>query len=226
MLALILSLLLIIQSFLTFSRGGIINLVVALGAAFIFLLRSPSKIVRPLFVLFIILVIIGTIVFPQLEELTGGALLARFTDLDPVSRIDLARMDIDLFQTNPIAGVGPGMSTLLRPKLSNIASHTEYSRILAEHGLLGVLSFLILFILLIKTLFSTKSAMIQALMVASAGWAAVEMPHSAMRIVAISFMFGLAFVTFDLEDESPPNQEQHTSRFRRFHCFQKRVDGR
>ena len=225
-LALTLSLLLIIQSFLTFSRGGIINLVFAVGAAFIFLLRSPSRIVRPLFVLFIILVIIGTIVFPQLEELTGGALLARFTDLDPVSRIDLARMDIDLFQTNPVAGVGPGMSTLLRPKLSNIASHTEYSRILAEHGLLGVVSFLILFILLIKTLFTTKSAMIQALLVASAGWAAVEMTHSAMRIVAISFMFGLAFVTFDLEDELPSDQERQSSRFRGFHRFRKRVHER
>lgn len=221
-LAIVVSLLLIVQSFLTFSRGGIINLAVALGAAFIFLLRRPGKIIRPLFVLFIILIVVGYVVFPQLEALTGGALSARFMDLDPVSRVDIAKQDIELFQSNPIAGVGPGMATNLRSGVSMVAAHTEYSRVLAEHGILGALSFLILIFMLFRSLLKTPSAMAQAWIVASAGWAAVEMAHAAMRIVAISVMLGFAFITFDLEDLPPVVQEHSSSRYKRFYRYQKR----
>lgn len=222
--ALVLALFLIIQSFLTFSRGGIINLAVALVGGFIFLLRRPGKIIRPLFVLLIILVVLGYVVFPQLEGLTGGALSARFMDIDPVSRVSLAEADFQLFLANPIAGVGPGMASNLRAGFGVVAAHTEYSRILAEHGILGILSMLILVVLLIRALFKGRSAMAQAWVVASAGWAAVEMSHAAMRIVAIAFMLGFAFVTFELEDLAPAQERSSSSRFGRLRRFQKKKD--
>jgi O-antigen ligase len=221
-LAVFLSLLLILQSFLTFSRGGIYNLVIALGVAFIFLMRKPSKIVKPFLIVFLIILIVGFVFFPRLEELTEGALSTRFTDLNPVSRIEIANQDVDLFLANPIAGVGPGMSSTSRPGLTVVAAHTEYSRILAEHGLLGAISLLILIWMLFRALFKTRSAMAQALLTATAGWAAVEMAHSAMRIASIPFMLGFAMVTFNLEAILPEGEKNSPSRNLRFNRFQKR----
>ncbi len=197
---------------------------VALGAAFIFLLRRPGKIVRPLFVLFIILITVGYVIFPRLEAFTSGALSARFTDLDPTGRIKMAQSDIDLFLANPFVGVGPGMSSMLRSVMGGVAAHTEYSRILAEHGILGALGLLIIVVMLMRSLFKTPSAMAQAWLVASAAWAAVEMGHAAMRIVAIPFMLGFAFVAFDLKDFGPPQQDRSSTLLYRFHRYQKRTD--
>ena len=219
--ALILALLLIVQSFLTFSRGGIYNLVVALGMAFVILMRKPSKIFRPFFVVFVLLVIVGLFVFPKLEALTSGAFSARFTDMDPVSRVNLAKADYDLFLANPVAGVGVGMSSYFRSGPVAIAPHTEYSRVLAEHGVLGILALSILVGMLIHAFFQTPNTMAQAWMVASAGWAAVEMSHAAMRIVAISFMLGLAFATLEVDELSTAEQATTSYRFRKFRRYRK-----
>jgi hypothetical protein len=76
--------------------------------------------------------------------------------------------------------------------------------------------------MLFRALFKTRSAMAQALLTATAGWAAVEMAHSAMRIASIPFMLGFAMVTFNLEAILPEGEKNSPSRNLRFNRFQKR----
>jgi len=54
---------------------------------------------------------------------------------------------LNIFADNPLLGIGPGAGTEKRVDYGygdRVAAHIEYSRLLAEHGLFGVFSLLIL----------------------------------------------------------------------------------
>ena len=205
-LALLLSMALLVQSVLTFSRGGIANVFVALPLAFVHLLGSPKKFMRGLFVALVIFIAAYFFFLPQLQEFTGGSLEARYTDLTMTGREDIARADFELWLNNPIMGVGPGLSAGQRTSGPAAAAHTEYSRILAEHGLLGLLSLLVLGLLLFRAYLNAPYAYSRAWMVAIAAWPLAHMAHSAMRVVSISFLLGLALVSWEeSEDDDQTN---------------------
>lgn len=205
LLSIFLSLALLTQSFLTFSRGGIYNFVVGLAVGLIILVQKPSKFVRSFFFVFLILLIVGVFIFPNLEELTSGAFSSRFKDIDTSSRINLAKADLELFKENLIFGVGPGMASYMRQNIRYTSAHTEYSRLLAEHGILGILSLIFLIYLLVAAFFRTPDIFSRAWMVALAAWPLVEMAHSAMRIAAIAFILGLSVVNW----KTYPNYENN-----------------
>ena len=205
LLGFILALGLITQSFLTFSRGGIYNFVIALGGALLMLAFKGTRSFRGLIIVLVFALIVGFLVIPQLEQLTSGAFSARFTDTDLATRGDLAQADLMIFQENPLIGVGPGMAEFQRSRFQIIANHTEYSRILAEHGSLGALALLILVYYLFRAFFKAPGVFAKAWVVAFAFWATVEMAHSAMRIVAIPLMLGLAVVTWKKDGEPSIN---------------------
>jgi O-antigen ligase len=80
-----------------------------------------------------------------------------------------------------------------------IAAHTEYSRLLAEHGLLGLFAIILLFFMAIRAFWHAPTAQAKGLTVAFMGWSLIEMLHQAMRLAAISYFFALPLAT--LEDE-------------------------
>jgi O-antigen ligase len=192
---------LLVQSFLTFSRGGIYNFGIALAGAILHLLGKPDRFVKSLFILLIIVGILVGFFFPQLEEFSGGMFSQRFLDTDLSSRESIFEADIKLFLDNPVFGVGPGMGYYFRPGLKSATAHTEYSRLLAEHGIGGVLALLILLIMLARAYFKAPNGSIRAWVVALAFWPGVEMAHAAMRIVAISFMLVIALINWKSDEE-------------------------
>jgi len=209
-LALLLSIVLLTQSVLTFSRGGVLNVLIAIPLAFLHLLGSPNKLLKGIFAVLIIFLVAYFLLLPELEVFTGGALEARYTDLSLTGREELARADIELWLRNPVMGVGPGLSSIQRISMQGTAAHTEYSRILAEHGSLGLLSFFILALLLITAYFKAPDAYARAWVVAIAAWPLLEMVHAAMRVVAISFMLGVALVGWNQPEVNPNPQELKT----------------
>lgn len=197
----VLALALITQSFLTFSRGGIYNFAIALGGALLMTTMKGTRSVRGLIIILVFALIIGFVIIPQLEQLTEGAFSERFTDTSLATREDLARADLNIFLKNPAFGVGPGIASFQRSFTQVVANHTEFTRILAEHGVLGIIALLILIYHLIRAFFKAPNAFTKAWVVAFAFWAMVEMGHAAMRIVAISLMMGLAVMNWKKDDE-------------------------
>jgi O-antigen ligase len=63
-------------------------------------------------------------------------------------REEIIESEITYFLDNPITGIGVGMGKEMREKSLGVAvaSHNEITRMLAEHGLFGILGLLILFI--------------------------------------------------------------------------------
>jgi len=206
----------VIQSFLTFSRGGVYNLVIALAAALVILLFKPTRFIKSFSVVFFLLLIIGYLVFPQIEELTSGAFSQRFQDINPISRISIANEDMRLFYENPAFGVGPGMAYFTRVNKLFTSAHTEYTRTLAEHGILGIFALLFLVIQMGVAFLKAPGVIERAWIVALAGWSAVEMAHAAMRIVAISFLLGLAVVSWRHQEPEEVSQEKPVKKLGRF----------
>jgi O-antigen ligase len=185
-----------VQSMMTFSRGGMYN---AIGAAFIaclFLLRDRQAALRILVVGTLICTLGYFVLLPKMDALTDGALTARFQDTDTTNRMDFILVELQVWRDNPILGVGPDQARGNRAETLGkaAAAHTEFSRMLAEHGTFGLLALLMLIGAGTWNLWKAKGAQHKALVAAAMVWSFLFMTNAAMRIVAPAFMFGLAFI--------------------------------
>jgi hypothetical protein len=173
---------------------------------FIFhLLRSSQARKRFAFLLVTGLLLGWYIGNPFLNRITVAVWQTRFTSLDSTGRRELALADWQAFLDHPLAGVGVGLSKQYHAAAvgSAAAAHTEFSRTLAEHGLLGILSTVILFGLLGVGYVRNKHGLGRAIAATFATWSLSLMVHSGMRFVAISLGIALAMALWQvsLEDE-------------------------
>lgn len=181
------------QAALTFSRGGIAFAFLSVFAALFYLVRDRRSRVT--------LLILGTLLFgvakyavvPRLEEFTAGKLSERYLKGDSSGRNLLASYDIEIFRDNPLIGVGPGVAPRMREKLGHFgAAHTEFTRMLAEHGALGGLAILLLIVLGVRTVRGARNLKARAIVVALVTWVTLFLAVHAMRLAAPAVLFGLA----------------------------------
>jgi hypothetical protein len=184
------------QCALTFSRGGLYAAVCSLVASAFFYgrdRRTQKKIIYGL----LGLAIVGALVlFPLLNSFTRGALEKRFEETGLTGREVLMKIDFDLFLENPVYGVGVGLSQYFHPMLGTqyIMNHNEFTRMLCEHGLFGVLALLVVITLPIGRLFSATTNEDRAFVVALYTWCALFLFVNGFRISAPSFCFAFALV--------------------------------
>jgi hypothetical protein len=193
----------VIQSALTFSRGGLYNAGGAIVLAVLFLLRSARA--RVTLVAFGALLAAATyfLILPHLDAVTGGALFERFQDTSLTGRDVLIQADLGIWLKNPVWGVGPGRSALMHLALfRDAASHTEFSRMLAEHGALGLAALLLLFLMALRNVRRARGATSKALTASLVGWGFLFMLSVAMRTVAPSFLIGLTCARLLLADDA------------------------
>jgi len=186
---------LLIQSLLTFSRGGVFNFIICAAFATLCVARQRSQRVV-LAVTALTLLTGGYTILPRLDVFTGGMLGRRFLDIGTTHRLELVLADLNLWRENPLWGVGTGLSKYERVLNLDIlvANHTEYTRLLAEHGLLGFIALTLLVMMALGGLRNSASPQQQTWTVPLITWAALETGHSDMRLAAVAFVFGLALV--------------------------------
>jgi hypothetical protein len=187
-----------VQSALTFSRGGLFS---ATGAALVSLLlflrdRRMRLWVAPVAIL---VVLLGRYVaWPRLDEFTGGTITARFAESDLTRRDDLGAEDLTAWNEHPVFGVGPGRSSLVHDE--SIIAHTEFTRLLAEHGSFGAAAIALLLFAAVQNIRRAGSPRAMGLAAGMMTWACLFMLNSAMRTAAPSFVFGLAFAAIGPAD--------------------------
>ena len=135
-------------------------------------------------------VAVAFVVLPQLDRLTQGTLVARFESVNMSRRDEIARDDLEAFLAHPVGGLGPGGRFVSEGRWE--VAHTELTRLLAEHGLLGVAALLVLFTMAFQRLQAARTVQEKAFVAALLAWSFITMSHAAMRIVAPSLVFGLA----------------------------------
>jgi hypothetical protein len=179
------------QSALTFSRTGIYLAILSIGVASTCGLRDRTLRTTIVGVGITFYLLAAYVIAPRLDAFTHGAITNRFSDAALSRRDALARADLALFIKHPVLGVGPGMASKYRP--SHLPAHTEFTRLLAEHGVLGLVAVLLLLHQARRSLQLAKGPRSKAFTLALLSYALLFMAASAMRLTLPAFIFALTF---------------------------------
>jgi hypothetical protein len=187
------------QGLLTFSRGGIF--VGLLAVLFIYSLSNFNNLIevkknRKISIYhLIIIVILGIFIFQQVDDITGGKISLRYQgetegtflgqkektlNVLTSNRFEILLGDLELWQENLMGGVGVGASKYLRSYIS-ANPHVEFSRLLAEHGILGLLYIMIIIYLGIRLYRNNSVPQIRMVLLTLFLIGLLTSFHSAMR---------------------------------------------
>ncbi|MEZ4692121.1 MAG: O-antigen ligase family protein [Ignavibacteria bacterium] len=198
----------LIRGLATFSRGGMLSPIVAIVLCIVIMTLTDSNFkvrIGKVVYAFLIIGAISLIGFNYVNDASEGLLEMRFRGESMYNkeksnlfsgRLEIFDADIEIFKDNVLTGVGPGMSAQVRSETQGIeaAAHIEYSRMLAEHGLFGILAMAIMIFFPVKYFFEQKSIDNKILLIMCLGFVFMTLGHAAMRTAAPGFVYGMAFL--------------------------------
>ncbi len=191
------------RGIVTFSRGGVftaIAMIVCLLTVVYYFSNARGK---SKFVLVFILTCLMSIAIWTYSSLqTNGLIGKRYANKDARGREKKDRLggreevmnaEIDLFLNDPILGVGVGMSKYKRVEVlgEEVASHSEVTRLISEHGLFGIFAFLIISITPFVLFINNKQHLYFLSFIIF--WI-LTINHAAMRLAAPAFVYALSLL--------------------------------
>lgn len=195
------------RSLFTFSRGGNIAAVLAyIGFIYVYVKSKDrtvisGKYVRNLAVLLILVVMIVS----ALDSITGGVFSNRYLGKTAegvqkeditAGRADIIEEELILFKENPF-GVGIGGSKHFRSIYFGgipVATHNEFTRLLSEQGIFGLIILLTIFIMPYKSYRQKPDIYAKAICISMFIICMATAMHSSFRIAMPAFMYGLCFL--------------------------------
>lgn len=195
------------RGMVTFSRGGMITgfLMIVLLVLFLYFKSNFRGRVKLNYIIVIISMAMISI-WGYTSFQTGGLINKRYANQDAAGRVkasqftgreDVAQNEISIFLENPIFGVGVGKGVEIREAETGtfVLSHDEITRMLAEHGALGILGLLILFFTPLVLYLENKFNMFLLCFVAF--WF-LTINHAAMRTAVPAFVYSLSLLNVQL----------------------------
>ena len=195
------------RAIITFSRGGVLTAFIAvLFLIGILMLYAKKKLKMKVVLLSILMVVLSGGIWSYSSYQTSGMINKRYANQDAIGREkdlttgrgDISNLEWEAFKENPIFGLGPGKAKEYRFNKSGIraASHNELTRLLAEHGLFGILAMLILFFapLLLRINIRSNIYFYSFFLI----WF-LTINHSATRIAAPAFIYALCLLDIQYE---------------------------
>jgi O-antigen ligase len=184
------------QSALTFSRSGVYLIAGGLLLALPLMLQNRRLRLQLLAGLALVFLAINFYLLPRLDAFTQGMLKQRFSETQTTQRGQIMSEDWRLFTENPLFGVGPGQAKFHRRGIfvmgeTRVAAHNEFTRLLAEHGIWGVLALLSLLFLTLQHFQQAATLRGRLLMLTMTFWGFGFIFMAAMRVVAPSYVLGL-----------------------------------
>jgi len=184
-----------VQSAFTFSRSGVFLTGISLLTAGLML--SPDRRYRRMILGSLLVFVLGcAILLPFANSYTGGHLLARFQRKDITNRDVLMAQDLALWQANPFFGAGVGYSKLVHWHAT--AAHTEYTRLVAEHGVLGLGALLMLLFTVYGRWGRCQDRLEKAFVASMFVWFFLYIGVNGMRMAAPVFALGLGYAQWKL----------------------------
>ena len=198
------------RGLISFSRGGMITgivIILMLILVTYFHINNNGKAKLRYLIIFVVLTLAGTWLYSSNQ--TGGLINKRYSNEDVsgkvkerqlAGRAELADDEITTFLANPFFGVGVGRNMELRKLKTgeSVVSHNEITRMLAEHGILGILALLII---LITPLVLYVDNRYNIYLLCFITFWLLTINHAAMRIAASAFIYSLSLLKVVIYDE-------------------------
>lgn len=194
------------RGMVTFSRGGMITgfMMIVLLLLFLYSKSNYTGRVKLNYVLVLVSIAMMMTWFYTSYQ-TGGLINKRYANQDALGRVkeskftgreEIATSEIETFLKNPILGVGVGKGAEVRlvETGSGDLSHDEITRMLAEHGSLGIIGLLILFFTPLVLYIENKFNMFLLCFVLF--WF-LTINHAAMRTAAPAFVYSLSLLNIN-----------------------------
>lgn len=198
------------RGLLTFSRGGIITAIIVFFIFVLFMLFYQKNTFIKVFKFLFITLILFLGIWLYTSNITGGMIDNRYLNKNAAGiekkdvsagRFQLFSAQLENFYESPILGIGVGNGKYKRiesGKRITVASHSEITRLIEEHGLLGILALLILLVKPLQNIYFSTNYQRAFLMSFYVFWF-LTINHSAMRIAFPAFVYGLSLIKIDHE---------------------------
>lgn len=198
------------RGLLTFSRGGMITAIFAFFIFVLFMLLYQKNTFIKVFKFLFITLILFLGIWLYTSDITGGMIDNRYANKNAsgiekkdisAGRFQLFSAQLENFYESPILGIGVGNGKYKRiesGKRITAASHNEITRLIEEHGLLGILALLILLIKPLQNIYFSTNYQRAFLLSFYVFWF-LTINHSAMRIAFPAFVYGLSLIKIDHE---------------------------
>jgi O-antigen ligase len=119
----------------------------------------------------------------------------------------LFKSELDNFYEHPFFGIGVGGSKYDRLEEEGVvaASHNEVSRLLSEHGMIGLIVLILLIFIPARHILS-QPYLARAFLSAFLLFWFLTINHSAMRIAFPAFIYGLSLINITFNEQEDENQ--------------------
>ncbi len=195
---------------ITFSRGGMITgfMMITTLVFVTFFFISQANRIRMLIMIGCVALVFMAAWSYSLDQ-TNGLIEKRYANQDAAGRVkedrlsgrgELAEDEFEMFKLHPFIGVGVGRSMEKRYEMTGeiIASHSEITRMMSEHGALGILGLIILFLTPLILYIDNKYNVY--LLSCFIFWL-MTINHAAMRLAAPAFMYSLTLIKVVLKKD-------------------------
>ncbi len=191
------------RALVTFSRGGVIAAVLSIIVFIFFYYKVLPRIKKARVISVVVLLLIAMAATWYISSnQTSGFIDLRYANKDHLGREksdittgrgELFMNELEGFLRRPFLGIGSSRAIDRRKQIEGqgITSHSEISRLLAEHGILGIV---ILVILCTKPLYLRKLNPNNFYFFAFLAFWFATINHSSMRIGAPAFFYAIALL--------------------------------
>jgi len=163
----------------------------------------------------------GFALFVYTSNVTGGMLENRYANKNAAGatksdfttgRGTLFISEMSAFMEHPFFGIGVGGGKFYRMEELEIqaASHNEMSRLIAEHGLIGIVALFLLIMVPIRHMFK-QPYLARAFLASFLIFWFLTINHSAMRIAFPGFIYGLSVAIIVFNEKEEEEEEEETT---------------
>ncbi|SCY40149.1 O-antigen ligase like membrane protein [Flavobacterium caeni] len=205
------------RGLVTFSRGGIMTAIIMILVFLVVVyikLNNRGRIKLNILIVIFLMILGGLWSYSSVE--TGGMIEKRYANQDASGRVkesqlsgreDIMKSDLVMFAQNPFFGVGVAKSARIRGDMFGMGklSHNELTRMLAEHGAMGIMSMLILIVTPLVLYIDNRSNLFVFCFLVF--WA-LTISHAAMRLAAPAFIYALSILKVYRDEENPLHRQQ------------------
>jgi hypothetical protein len=201
------------RGIVTFSRGGVITGAAMIVFFMIIIYYFSSPKVRGKLMTIVLFLLVGSgLLWSYSVSRTNGMIEYRYANKDARGkekedklggREQIGGAELSAFKENPIFGIGVGKNAEYREEIigHKVSSHNEITRMLADHGSLGLLGLIILFFTPLVLYFNNKQ---NIFLVSFFVFWALTINHAAMRTAAPAFIYALSLLKVKFVDEETP----------------------